>query len=128
MADADRSIVKVPNLLVHFVALCVEVLELYGSNPLQPTRFNRQKMNDIETKIAKRLWHRFGNPSVVEWEDETHKAEYQDAAVEVLHLATRGEGVPSHCQSCGRTDKEYSHTAWICKDPWHADDHLRRQR
>jgi len=34
--------------------------------------------------------------------------------------------VPEHCQTCGMTDTEYSHTARICSDPWHADDHLRR--
>jgi len=44
---------------------------------------------ELETRIAKELWHRFGNPSVVEWGDETHKAEYVDAAVSVLLLAHR---------------------------------------
>jgi len=44
-------------------------------------------MIDLETKIAKALWHRFGNPNAVEWEDETHKAEYLDAAVQVLFIA-----------------------------------------
>jgi hypothetical protein len=45
------------------------------------------QMIDLETKIAKALWHRFGNPNVVEWEDETHKAEYLDAVVQVLFIA-----------------------------------------
>lgn len=39
-------------------------------------------------KIAKALWHRWGNTSVIEWEDETHKAEYFDAAWQVFVIAT----------------------------------------
>jgi hypothetical protein len=26
---------------------------------------------------------------------------------------------PEHCQTCGRTDKEYEHTGKDCRDPWH---------
>jgi len=44
---------------------------------------------ELEIRVAKELWHRFGNPSVVEWENETHKAEYIDAAVSVLYTAHR---------------------------------------
>jgi hypothetical protein len=32
----------------------------------------------------------------------------------------------SHCQTCGLTDREYSHTAGICSNPWHGDAHGRR--
>lgn len=49
-----------------------------------------------------------------------------EATVEVLQIATKRSGVPAHCQTCGRTDGEYMHTAWTCSDPWHADAHLRR--
>jgi hypothetical protein len=37
--------------------------------------------------IAKLLWHRFGDSSVEEWEDETHKAEFLEAADDVLFRA-----------------------------------------
>jgi len=47
------------------------------------------KPSDLETRIAKDLWHRFGNPSVEEWENETHKADYIDAAVSVIFLCHR---------------------------------------
>jgi hypothetical protein len=30
-------------------------------------------------RLAIRLWHRFGNPNVESFDDETHKAEYLDA-------------------------------------------------
>lgn len=30
-----------------------------------------------------------------------------------------------HCQTCGRTDREYLNSGWSCNDPWHADAHLR---
>ena len=39
-------------------------------------------------EIAQALWHRFANPSVETWEDETHKAEYLLAADDVILLAS----------------------------------------
>jgi len=47
------------------------------------------KPSELEIRIAKHLWHRFGNSSVEEWENETHKADYIDAAVSVLYTAHR---------------------------------------
>ncbi len=41
---------------------------------------------DVLEKAAIELWHRWGNDSVMEWEDETHKAEYRLAAEAVLAL------------------------------------------
>lgn len=41
---------------------------------------------DVLEKAAIELWHRWGNDSVIEWEDETHKAEYRLAAEAVLAL------------------------------------------
>lgn len=49
---------------------------------------------ELETKIAVDLWHRFGNPSIVEWEDETHKAEYIEATLAVIFLVNRYQGRP----------------------------------
>ena len=43
---------------------------------------------DIEKRIAVALWHRFGTSSVIEWDDETHQADYIDAAIEVVHIAS----------------------------------------
>ena len=41
---------------------------------------------DVLEKAAIELWHRWGNDSVIEWEDESHKAEYRLAAEAVLAL------------------------------------------
>jgi hypothetical protein len=46
-------------------------------------------MTDRRTKIAKALWHRFAKSSVETWDDETHKAEYLDAADQVLDLTVQ---------------------------------------
>jgi hypothetical protein len=41
-------------------------------------------------RVAIALWHRFGSESVEEWEDETYKAEYLDAADEVIQYCRIG--------------------------------------
>jgi hypothetical protein len=46
-------------------------------------------------QIAKALWHRFGNPNVIEWDDETHKAEYFDAAWQVFVIASKEDKCPT---------------------------------
>jgi hypothetical protein len=33
-------------------------------------------MNDVRTQIAISLWHRWADVSHIEWENESHKAEY----------------------------------------------------
>lgn len=33
-------------------------------------------MSDVRTEIAIGLWHKFASPYHIEWENETHKAEY----------------------------------------------------
>ena len=38
-------------------------------------------------RIAIALWHRFAPGSSIEWADEIHKAEYRDAAREVVEIA-----------------------------------------
>ena len=43
-------------------------------------------MKSIEQKVAEALWHRFAPVGHIDWEDETHKAEYLDAAVQVIHI------------------------------------------
>jgi len=40
-------------------------------------------ITDARLRLAIRLWHRFANPSVESFDDETHKAEYL-AAVDGL--------------------------------------------
>lgn len=62
-------------------------------------------------------WHRFGNPNVVEWEDETHKAEYYDAAWEVFRIAS-GEGM-IECNSC-----RHDVPAPGCKDSKWCDNNI----
>lgn len=32
------------------------------------------------------------------------------------------------CPTCGRTDYEEAHVRMRCRDPWHADDHLRAKK
>ena len=39
-------------------------------------------------RIAIALWHRFAPSSSIEWAEETHAAEYRDAANAVLAIAT----------------------------------------
>jgi hypothetical protein len=43
--------------------------------------------------IAKLLWHRFGDSSVEEWEHETHKAEFREAAGDVIFRARVRSGL-----------------------------------
>ena len=39
---------------------------------------------DMIERIAICLWHRFGAPHQLEWQDESHKAEFRDAARAVI--------------------------------------------
>lgn len=55
--------------------------------------------------IAKLLWHRFGDSNVEEWEDESHKAEFLEAADDVLFRARARQGatlLPGEMQSAIR--------------------------
>lgn len=53
-------------------------------------------------------------------------ADWQDGLIEW----GRESAAPDQCPTCGRTDAEYRRKSrpWRCADPWHGDDHLRKQR
>lgn len=53
--------------------------------------------------IAKLLWHRFGDSSVEEWEDETHKAEFLEAADDVIFRARSRDLAPPDETPAGKT-------------------------
>ena len=42
--------------------------------------------DDMIERIAVALWHRFAPDYSLEWENETHAAEYRDAARAVLEI------------------------------------------
>jgi len=51
----------------------------------------------IET-AAIQLWHRFGSPDQLEWEDEPHKAEYRLAAEDILRALPTAQAVEGSFQ------------------------------
>lgn len=85
--------------------------------------------NQIEIMGAVSLLLRYVAPNLVgragELDRQRDDLLQRHKATQRALAPSKKAGVPEHCQTCGQTDGEYSHTARICTDPWHGDDHLR---
>lgn len=73
---------------------------------------------DVLETAAIELWHRFASESVLEWEDEIHKAEYRFAAQAVID-AVQGTK-PSHITDGLREALELARN-FVAETP-HGDD------